>query len=316
MKKLISLVVVLALVGLLIANINSPALAAYRHYFYDGSHKLVYFSPCDNPIHYKVGTVDSKFGVSEGEFEKDVSESGQIWDKVDGRNLFVEDPKGTLTINLVFDERQNLRNQTTQLENQLKQEQNNLNPQIQAYQSEQASFKQKLADLNSQIQMWNSKGGAPEDVYKQLLQQQSDLRAEADKLNQEARSLNLSTQDYNSGVGQLNQTVNSFNALLSVKPEEGLFDPAQNKIDIYFDNSQPELLHTLAHELGHSLGMDHNSNPKSIMYAYSTESTTPTKEDIASLSAICREKSLTELAQDFLKDYIGRVQTVLGNLQR
>ncbi len=138
------------------------------------------------------------------------------------------------------------------------------------YEKQSESFKQRLEALNSEIEEWNKKGGAPPDVFERLMKEQNSLKREAEKLNATARSLNKSADVYNSNVGTLNKEVDTINTALSTKPEEGVYLPQENKIEIYFHITQDELVHTLAHELGHALGMDHNSNQVSIMYANTT----------------------------------------------
>lgn len=268
----------------------------------------LYFSYCDSPIHYRVDNVDSRFGVSKTVFENDISGAAQIWDKVEGKDLFIYDPKGELSINLTYDERQALNNQINQIQNQLSNQQSTLKPELQQYQQESASFSQKVQQFKQEVDYWNSRGGAPPDEYQKLQQEQSDLKAEADRLDQMARELNLTADQYNANVDKYNQTVGEFNQALQLKPEEGLYDGPNDRIDIYFNNSQSELTHTLAHELGHALGMDHNQNAKSIMYPYSTQYVVPSPDDIASLQDVCKEHSIFE-------GIINKVHTMLNRQQ-
>jgi predicted Zn-dependent protease len=97
-------------------------------------------------------------------------------------------------------------------------------------------------------------------------------------------------------VGKLNNVISNFNEDISKKPEEGIYMGDQNRIEIYFNNNQQELLHTLTHELGHALGLAHvNDNPQAIMYPYTTKTIILSTQDVAELNEVCREKSILEI---------------------
>ncbi len=251
--------------------------------------KILKQTPCDQPIHYKIESVDPRFGISESTFQNDVNEATDVWAETDGgKQMFIYDPESTLTISMIYDERQSLDNQISSLENSLDNNKTSIDQQINDYESLAVDFKSKLSDFNSQVAYWNSRGGAPPDVYAKLSEQQRSLQDEANRLDDLAKKLNRQTANYNSQVNSLNQTVNQFNSALAQRPEEGIYNPKRNAIDIYFGNNHDELVHTIAHELGHTMGLDHNSNPDSIMYPYTTKTLTPTTDDANEVKNICQ----------------------------
>ena len=255
------------------------------------------FSFCDRPIHYRVDTVDPTFNLSREEFLSDINQAAKIWDQAIDRDLFVYDPKGQLSINLIYDERQSLTTQIKQLENEVKSEKQSLNPKINEYKRLSAEFKQKLENFNKVVAYWNSQGGAPPDEYNKIVEEQKNLRIEANNLNSMAQSLNLASDSYNAQVEMLNQTIDVFNSTLEERPEEGIFKGPENKIEIYFNITKQELIHTLAHELGHALSLGHVNNPAAIMYAKTSQKLVPTDEDIAVLEDACRKHTIFELFQ-------------------
>lgn len=255
----------------------------------------ILISACDQPIYYRIDTVDAKFNLSKDKFITDSKNAADIWNKAYGKNLLVFDPKGNLSINLIYDERQLLNSQINNLEEQINKQKGTLDPQIAQYQKDLESFKAKLADLNNQIESWNQKGGAPPDIYNQLVQEQKDLQAEADRLNAIAKNLNLTTQDFNVQVGKLNQTIDTFNAAIEQRPEEGIYIGDQNRIEVYFDITQNELIHTIAHEMGHAMGLEHTTDPKSVMYSKTNQILIPSKEDLDELKTICAKKSFFDI---------------------
>ncbi len=258
--------------------------------YFAGSRILV--SSCDSPIHYRIDMVDTKFNLPKDKFIEDAKKAADIWNKAIDKNLFVYDPKGDLSINLIYDERQLLNSQINNLEGQINNEKGILDPKIVQFEKDAANFKAKLTDLNNQIESWNKKVEAPTDIYNQLIQEQKDLQIEANALNERSKNLNLTAQKFNAEVGSLNQQIDVFNIAIGERPEEGIYIGDKNRIEIYFDITTPELIHTIAHEMGHARGLDHTTNPKSIMYSKTNEILIPSKEDLDELKFICAKRSL------------------------
>ncbi len=282
----------------------------YRQTLIKTAHDVIYFSPCDTPIRYRINSVDPRFKLTKEEFAAYITDAIAIWNSPSGRQLFVADPQGLLSINLTFDNRQSLNDQITSLEGELKTKKNQIDPQIQEYNRLSADFKKRLDDLNTQIDYWNSKGGAPADEYEKLKNEQQALKEEAARLNVLAKSLNQSTDLYNTDVGKLNQTVDTFKEALSQRPEEGVYDGKNNRIDIYFNINKNELIHTLAHELGHALGLRHIQNSNAIMYPFTTEVISPSIEETLAIKELCKERTIFEGAEQVAQFYLKRIKTM------
>lgn len=273
----------LAVVGGIIYSVPSLRLQAEKMFSYNG---------CDSPLAYSLGSVDTRFGLTKDELLSDIQEAGEIWSRAEGKQLFTYSPTAKLTVNFVYDQRQALDNSITQLNDQLSQNSQTLTQQIAQYKADVAAFKQKLSELNATIEKYNSEGGAPPSIYNDLVKQQQELNAQAKALNDRARELNLSTENYNANVDVLNTDITKFQNALAQKPEEGLYDGQTTSITMYFANNRKELIHTLAHELGHALGMQHVGDEKAIMYPYTTTDLSITPDDMKQLSYVCRKQSL------------------------
>ena len=144
-------------------------------------------------------------------------------------------------------------------------------------------------------------------------EEESSEMTEADKINNLAGQLNLSAQNYNLGVGQYNQKAKNLNAAIKAIPEAGLYSGSVPKIDIYLTSGNKELVHTLAHELGHALGLAHTESGQSIMYPFTNEVLLPDVQETQALQLYCKQKnweialarikaSLAQLFARFLRD--------------
>lgn len=288
MKKLIPIISLLGL--LMIGFIYKSQLITYAN-------NLLTYSPCDKPLKYRIGSIDAKYNLTKDQFLSNLRESENVWESSVEKNLFAYDPKSEIEINLVYDQRSFLSTQINDLNSKVKQQQNDLDPKINDYKNRASEFRAKIQKLNTDIDYWNSRGGAPPEEFDKLTSRQQTLSQESKTLQQEAIDLNQSTDEYNNQVGQLHQTVDTFNAALQYKPEEGeyIYDNGKQTINIYFDNSRTELIHTLAHELGHALGLPHNDDPVSIMYPRTTGAISLSSTDLEALSKACIKRSVFEV---------------------
>lgn len=245
--------------------------------------------PCDRPITYRLGEVDSGYGLSREQFLGKIERANEIWSSVVSKNLFSETSNGQLTINLIYSERQAVRDKLGQRESNLQSDKQSLDSSVADYKKQQLDFEKRLLDFNTEVGKW--KEGMTEDIFNRLKKQQDELRAEADRLNKLAQQLNQTVEKYNLGIGQFNQAAQDYNQLVQEKPEAGLFQASVPEIDIYLTTSDKELIHTLAHELGHALNLDHVSDPVSIMYPYTNEIIQPDLQEKTQLQAYCRQKN-------------------------
>lgn len=300
MKKLLILTVFLIVFVYVIVGLRLFSKTSINNLFS--------YSYCDQPVSFRVDTVDLKFNLSKSDFLSDINQAVRIWNNAIGKSLFIYDPKGKLSVNLIYDERQSLNNQVNQLKNEVKSEKQALNPEVNEYQKLAADFKQKLESLNSEIQYWNERGGAPFDQYNKLIKNQQDLQEQSNTLNSMAQKLNVSTRLYNSQVNKLNKTIETFNNVLEERPEEGVFDGPRNRIEIYFNINNQELVHTLAHEFGHALGIRHISNPSAIMYFKTSQKISLSGDDINALMDVCKKRSYIDLIKNMLNEFISKIK--------
>ena len=266
-------------------------------------------SPCKLAVGYKIGTFDTRFGISKESFIKKIDQASSLWEEASGRRLFYYDEKGSLTINLIYDERQaqteeinNLAleiNNSKQVAEQIRkaheEEKNNYEEDMNNLSKDSLAFNDRYKAYSLRVDTYNTQGGAPKAEYdamtlelEQLRQEAKNLEERRDELLITMDSINKKVVRYNELVKYINTLIKKSNSLGAAKFTEGRFVPSKNTVDIYQYNDNNKFLRVLTHELGHVLGINHNENPISIMYSINTSTTTTlSDDDKEDLSKVC-----------------------------
>ncbi len=286
MKKV--LLITLPFIVLMLVFFNRTRLAKTAS-------ETFYKSPCDVPMHYRVGTIDARFSYSQNEYITAIDEAADLWSDVYGKELFVYDPKSDFTVNFVYDDRQALNTEIKEENETLQKKDSTLSMKIAEHQRKVDDLHLRFDRLNEEIKAWNAKGGGTEEEFNRLKNQQTQYNQEATALNQEAKSLSISTEQFNAEVHQLDETVSTFNEALTLKPEGGLYvrdNSGEQRIDIYIYSTRNELVNILAHELGHARGMEHVEDPQAIMYFKTNEAVALTGDDVKALQTVCQKQNI------------------------
>ena len=270
-------------------------------------------SPCEEPIKYSLGQIDSQFAISLEEFKILAAEAEGLWERSTARNLFEYDAAAPFKINLIFDERQMQTIESENLESGLKKLEAEQASLIKQFGSFQNAYQKKLADYNAQksvyekrlkkynkeVAYWNEQGGAPADVYADLGKERKKLKELTNSLEQQRLEVNSLATKANQIVKKENQVISEYNTDIATYKskyggsrefEKGVFDGED--INIYQYKEKDDLRLTLIHELGHALGLNHLENPQAIMYylmgEQEMENPTLTPEDLQELNRVCQ----------------------------
>lgn len=295
MKGFIKNILIFSILGLM-AYLYKDAISARLMPLWNNIENQFFASPpCVEPISYKLGTFDMQFNISQKYFLDALLQAEAIWEKPYGKELFDYAPADTsniLKINLVYDYRQQatsklaglgiavnetrasydaLKAKFTALKTQYEKAKDNFNSKVQSFNQRQEAYKRD-------VKFWNQKGGAPQEEYDKLEKTRIALKAESNTLeamqsdiNEIADEINALVVVLNRLAGALNISVDKYNTIGASRGEsfeEGVYssDGINEEIDIYEFSNQDKLVRVLAHELGHSLRLDHVDDTKAIMY--------------------------------------------------
>lgn len=266
-------------------------------------------SPCITTITYKIGTFDTRFGISQEHFVQEINAAGDLWGDVFGKKLFTYDEHGELTINLIYDERQASTDEVNNLALEIENSKTAAENVHQVYEQEKIiyltegnqftqdteNFQLRYKAYGEKVANYNASGGAQKVEYDAMMNELVGLKQESALLEERRggltsfmNSINDKARRYNEFVSYVNTLIKKSNSLGAKKFTEGRFSPQNNTIDIYQYNDTNKLRRVIAHELGHALGINHNNNTSSIMYL--TNSATTTKlspEDLKALHTLC-----------------------------
>lgn len=270
-------------------------------------------NPCARPTTYRIGQVDERFRLSEAELRNALRRAEAVWEDEVELELFRHADDGEVVVNLVYDTRhqtaQENARQTGVIHDVAEEASNLRERQAHAsvrYESARAEFLASQMDYQSRldrhnlaVQAWNARQDPAAPGQYQALQRETaaleDAAAELERkrlaVNELAKRANSYTDRYNEAVEEVNANIEEYNTNAGREFKQGLFveDRYGRRIDVYTYAGPRDLVHVLAHEFGHALGILHNPDPASIMYGVnSSEIVTLSTADLASLHSVCR----------------------------
>lgn len=240
---------------------------------------------------WRLAAVDPRFALEKGDLGLAIEAAARLWEDAVGRPLFTHDPVDGFPIRFLFDERQQRTLERIQhirsfetLDGELQRIRGELSEQRGALDRERTLF------LNS----------ASTEGRDASIRRSGELRERTEALEVEEVDLQARIRERNERAAKLEELFpptpvesGSHRTFTESHPELG--SRFHREIRIYRFDDEEDLVHIVAHELGHALGLDHLPFPEAVMSAkYGGPDSRPERvtvhpSSLERLMEICRE---------------------------
>lgn len=269
---------------------------------------------CEKPLVYSLGSIDSRFGLTESEVLEVLREVELVWESSLDKDLFVyeKDSADGIKVSFIFDERQaeifasrssgNDLEQKWQTYKELGVIYNNLASKYKealvGYHEKVSDYEEVLDNFNKKTKAWNRKLGSKSE-FESLKNEEVQIKKLFNDIEEERNALNGTSAKLTDLGNQIDVLYKQFDLETDIHNDqysgggiEKSGDYGNYEINVYQFLSRPGLRLTLAHEMGHALGIKHTENSSSIMYYLLEDQDTLdfklSTEDIRALKDVCR----------------------------
>jgi len=249
--------------------------------------------PCSEPLTYTVGHIDTRFSVSEDDIHTAMKKAGTLWSDAAQKTLLKQaEDDGSIMVRFVYDEEQEMADNELRARERIRSEQGVLDNMQSSYDRDRDLFDrrsekylnmakettEKLNVLNEWVRQINTTGGFSDEEKKEYEQRKAATEQMQRKVLDERAALDRKANSINREIERINKKIEENNRLIDRYNEEFAGESRFTKatfqrvgnggvITVNQFLSKSELPLVLAHEIGHALGLNHVSNPKSVMFS-------------------------------------------------
>lgn len=246
--------------------------------------------PCDTPLTYRFGDIDSRFEISESELAAVMREVEALWATALDKDLLDYKKEGRVVIHLVYSEDQKRtqeekafserietkKNQVEIIEKEYERLRDRFEEQRKNFQTEVDEYNRLVESYNQFAERWSGRN-IPAHADNRFKRMEREINRQKSKVDREQQTLesirqrtNTKSRLLNKFADELNEMVSEYNTKFSNprKFDQGRYikKGESEKINIFQFANHAQLKTVLAHEVGHAFGLSHVNNPKSVMH--------------------------------------------------